>query len=157
MTLEFTNLSDYKKQKYWKSIHARISNKNDVINAIDNIPERTVIDEGLNKHGDAFIDFLIEARMAITNGRARGRNEFSSVSTRGKSLVDYIAVPQENFSSCISCDVYPISEIIDNSGLCAYISENSKPSDHSPIKLIHWRIFKKMFQNICILWDSLRE
>lgn len=27
MTLEFTNLSDYKKQKYWKSIHARISNK----------------------------------------------------------------------------------------------------------------------------------
>ena len=27
VTLEFTNLSDYIKQKYWKSVHARISNK----------------------------------------------------------------------------------------------------------------------------------
>ena len=101
------------------------------------MPKRQVIDECFNKHGEAFLDFLIEARLAVTNGRIPGRNDFTSVSTRGKSLVDYIAVPHENFSQCVTCDVHPINEIIERCGFYSLISERSKQSDHSPIKLTY--------------------
>ena len=116
-------------------INARISNKKDTINVIDHIPDRTAIDEGYNKHGEAFLDFLIEARLAVTNGRINGHNDFTSVSTRGKSLVDYIAVPHENLIQCVSCDVHPNLDIIERNELYSLISEHSKPSDHSPVKL----------------------
>ena len=118
-------------------INSRIADRHDVISAIDNIPVREVIDTQLNKHGEAFLDFLIEARMAVVNGRVPGRNVFTSCSVRGTSVVDYFAVPLEDISHCVSCDVYPLNEFIESSGLQSLISERCKASDHSPIKLTY--------------------
>ena len=65
---------------------------------------------------ESFLDFLKESRMVTTNGRINGANNFTSISSKGKSVVDYIAVPIENINECISCDVYLVSEIIANNG-----------------------------------------
>ena len=118
-------------------INSRISNRQDAISSLDDIPEREILDTHLNKHGEAFLDFLIEARMAVTNGRVQGRNEFTTFSARGKAVVDYFALPHENIANCISCDVYPVSEIATDSSVHSLISERSKLSDHSPVKLIY--------------------
>ena len=117
--------------------NGRISNRQDAISALDDISEREIIDNHLNKHGEAFLDFLMEARMAVTNGRVPGRNEFTSCSPRGMAVVDYFALPHENIANCISCDVYPVNEIIEDSSIHSLISERSKTSDHSPIKLTY--------------------
>ena len=117
--------------------NSRISDRHDVISDIDIIPEREAVDTHLNKHGEAFLDFLIEARMAVTNGRVPGRNAFTSCSVRGTAVVDYFAVPLENVAHCISCDVYPLNESIESAGLHSLISERCKASDHSPVKLTY--------------------
>ena len=118
-------------------LNARISSKPDTIDIVDLIPDRETIDESFNKHGEAFLEFLLESRMIVTVGRVPGNLDFSSVSGRGKALVDWFAVPQENLDKCVSCDVIPLNEIIVKGDFQSLISNNCKPSDHSPIKLTY--------------------
>ena len=116
-------------------LNSRIGDKQDAIMVVDDVPRRETIDSVQNKHGESFLDFLIEARMFITNGRVNGRDEFTSVSARGKSVVDYFAVPHENIGNCISCDVQPVSAIIESCGLEPMVAERSKAPDHSLVSL----------------------
>jgi len=50
-----------------------------------------------NSHGKALIDFLKCTNMCILNGRFEG-DAFTSVSTKGLSVVDYCLVRMEDFS-----------------------------------------------------------
>ena len=100
----------------FSDLNSRIGDNQGAIAAVDDIPKRETIDNAQNKHGESFLDFLIEARMFITNGRANGRNEFTSVSAWGKSVVDYLAVPHEYIGNCISCDLQLVSAIIESCG-----------------------------------------
>ena len=115
--------------------NSRISDQKDAITAIDYVTDRSTIDFTLNKHGEAFIDFLKESRMVITNGRINGVNNFTSISSKGKSVVDFVAVPIDNVDQCITCNVHLVSEIIEENGFESFISERCKPPDHSPICL----------------------
>ena len=112
-----------------------MGNNQDSISLIDDVPERECIDNVCNSHGEAFIDFLHEARMLITNGRVAGKNTFTSISARGSSVVDYFAVSQDDFKNCISCNVSPVNEIISNNHLESMLSERCRAPDHSLISL----------------------
>ena len=115
--------------------NSRISNEIDNIPIIDNIPMREIIDFTLNKHGESFLDFLKESRMIVAQDRVKGENNFTSVSSKGKSCVDYMTISIENIDQCISCDVHPTSDIITSNGLEVFVSEKCKPPDHSVISL----------------------
>ena len=49
-------------------LNCRLGKLFDYIPEIDLVDERTVIDESDNTYGQAFVDFLLEGKMAILNG-----------------------------------------------------------------------------------------
>ena len=58
---------------------------------IDTIPNRKPIDSHVNQHGKSFIDFLLEAKLCILNGRVSRHNDnYTCISSRGTSVVDCI-------------------------------------------------------------------
>ncbi|CAC5416748.1 unnamed protein product [Mytilus coruscus] len=69
----------------------------------------------------------------MLNGRADGNNDFTCVSKRGRSVVDYVFTPHEQLDMCTSCDVYLMSDLIVDTGLNF---EKSVP-DHG---LIVWTV-----------------
>ena len=117
--------------------NGRISDKPDIINAVDGeCATRNVIDTGHNKHGDALLDFLIESRMVVTNGRIpEGTNDFTSISSKGTAVVDYIVVPQENMVNCYHFNVETMSEIMSKNNLEPMLSTRCKAPDHSLLTL----------------------
>lgn len=75
-------------------LNSRIGEMTDFILDVDGIPCRTVIDKTVNQHGHTFTDFLIDSKMYVLNGRfCNNLDNYTSVSTRGRSVVDFIAVP----------------------------------------------------------------
>ena len=92
----------YQYQNYGKTIicgdfNSRTGDESVYIEGVDTIPVRQVIDTTLNKHGDHLLDFLIDCNMCVVNGRL-GLNDFTHVSHRGCSVVDYVIVPHEQLS-----------------------------------------------------------
>ena len=86
-----------------------------------------VIDETKNSHGHAFIDFLVETKLAIANGRCCPLSDrFTSISHNGKSVVDI-------FSQIIDFKVKPITELVDEMNLMS-IAEG-RISEHSVLKM----------------------
>ena len=87
-------------------LNARIGTKDDFVSGIDKIPSRRVLDKNNNKHGDAFIEFLIENKLCVVNGRIdNGTNNFTFISTRGKSVVDFFVVSTDNLNTCVKFEV----------------------------------------------------
>ena len=81
-------------------INSRINNHNDFIENVDELPQRIAIDETISNHGHSFIDFLLEGRLAVVNGRICPLNDnFTCILTHGKSVVDYFVVAQENLAN----------------------------------------------------------
>ena len=64
---------------------------------------KSMLSVTVNEHGHSFLDFLNEAKMFVLNGRFNGSdNNFTSVSTRGKAVVDYICVPCDDLEKNVS-------------------------------------------------------
>ncbi len=69
-------------------VNSRIGSKKDYIQNIHNIPLQKVIDYTSNKHAQQFIDFLLESKMCILNGRICPENDnFTCVRTNGSSIM----------------------------------------------------------------------
>ncbi len=82
-------------------VNSRSVSKQDFVQNIDNISPRVVQDNISNKHGEEFIDFILESKMCILNGRVCPENDnFTSVRTLGRSVVDYICTFHDNLSNC---------------------------------------------------------
>ena len=116
-------------------LNGRIGDKLDTIDAVDHVNSRDVVDYTTNKHGDALLDFLIESRMVVANGRIEGSNDFTSISLRGKSVVDYFIVPIENISSCSSFKVMPVTDMMQHYNFETLLSERCRAPDHSVLVL----------------------
>ena len=83
--------------------NARIGEENDVIHNIDNVAQRVVLDEIKNPRGDVFTDFLKDMQLCVINGRVTPQNDnFTFVSTHGRSVVDYIVTHHDCLEYCIS-------------------------------------------------------
>ena len=86
---------------------------NDVIVDIDAVDKRAVLDSTKNQHGQCLIDFLLESRLCIVNGRVNKENDnYTCISAKGKSVVDYIIVPHNDIKHCTSFCVLPYTDYV---------------------------------------------
>ena len=90
--------------------NSRCADLNDYIKGVDNLSDREVVDFQVNKYGHILLDFLMNSNFCILNGRNSIKNDFTSVSTKGSSVVDYCFVSHSDFY------VYTASELINLSG-----------------------------------------
>lgn len=61
------------------------------------------------------------------------QDDFTSISYKGKAVVDYQCVPHDNFINCKSFKVLTVQEIIDKHNLHGLIGERLRPPDHSAL------------------------
>ena len=70
--------------------NSRCGESSDYIEGVDDVIEREIIDYSSNHYGDLLLSFLIDCNLCMLNGRTNGKNDFTHVSHRGKSVVDYV-------------------------------------------------------------------
>ena len=87
-----------------------------------------------NSQGNEFIDFLQEMSMCVLNGRFNQDN-FTCVSHKGRSVVDYICVLHDQFNMYNNFNVKTITELIDQLNLSELVSVLSRPPDHAIISV----------------------
>ena len=93
-----------------------------------------MIDNTINQHGHLLIEFLNEAKLCVLNGRFdETENNFTSISTRGKAVVDYICVPHDVIKDCMSFKIRTARSIIQDGNLAGLLGERCKAPDHSAL------------------------
>ena len=115
----------------------RVGTKTDFLKGIDNITPRNSIDQTVNGHGNVFIEFLLESKLCVLNGRVTPQSDdFTSVITRSKSVVDFIAVLHENIVLYRSLVVNTMSDFLEKYNLYHQNSENCEIFDHSVLTAV---------------------
>ncbi|XP_060597913.1 uncharacterized protein LOC132751716 [Ruditapes philippinarum] len=116
--------------------NSRVGELDDHIAGIDQIPSRDVKDYTVNAYGEILIDFLINSNFCILNGRNFTKNDFTSVSVKGASVVDYCLVPHDSMDHFSDFCVTLTSDVINNCKNIIKFAPSSIP-DHS---LLSWNI-----------------
>ena len=93
--------------------NSRCGPNNDYIEGVDDIVPRSVIDYTEILNGDLFIEFLTDINFAILNGRI-AVNDFTYISPRWRSVVDYICVPYEQFEYISDFSVIKMMDLINS-------------------------------------------
>ncbi|VDI02802.1 Hypothetical predicted protein [Mytilus galloprovincialis] len=117
--------------------NSRCSDFSDSIEGIDCLPERDIVDFQTNGYGNIFCDFLIDVNCCILNGRKTLTNDFTFVSTRGSSVVDYCILPYEMLDSFNSFSVTRATTIIQSLGEPGRYDLRKIVPDHS---LLTWNM-----------------
>ena len=117
--------------------NARVGHLDDCNEALDDtIPKRQNIDDTVNSHGHTFTEFLKDAKMCMLNGRISPLNDnFTSISVKGKSVVDYMCVQHEDVRFCKNFCVTTCSSLMHTHGLQPLLSDECKAPDHSILTL----------------------
>ena len=124
--------------------NARVGDEEDFITGVDTLPQRDVVDYSKNQHGSLFIDFLISTNMCILNGRNCKHNDFTSVTSKGSAVVDYVLVPYECLNRFKQFEVLLATELIQQNFDVSTL-ENVVIPDHS---FLVWEIsVKALLQN----------
>ena len=117
-------------------LNSRCGDSDDFIAGVDEIPHRTVVDFISNKYGELLIDFLINCNFCILNGRNELRNDFTSISTKGCSVVDYCLVSHDALSNFSSFSVTRATDLINQCNDVSGVATSGIP-DHS---VLTWKI-----------------
>ena len=113
-------------------MNARIGKMQDTIDTIDEVNARKVIDDKTNQHGIAFIEFLQESCMCILNGRYDPEFDcFTSVSTKGSAVVDYICTMKDQLHMFHDFKVESCLDIVNTLGIQHLVGARSKIPDHA--------------------------
>ena len=114
-------------------LNARCGNGIDTLSDDTDIPERHVMDTcTVNLYGEKIIDFVRDMTLCIVNGRVSPeKDNYTSISNRGRSVVDYILTQQHFLSNCNDFAVHTVTDLIEQFNLQYYVSSSSKPPDHS--------------------------
>ena len=80
--------------------NARRGSKKDFNADLDHIPLRSCTDTVVNKFGEHFIEFLTYCNLCVLNGRGShpARDTYTSISSKGLAVVDYVCVPYEQLN-----------------------------------------------------------
>ena len=106
----------------FEDFNARVGKVNDYNCEFDEIRSRMVIDEVCNKNGQLFIDFLNDSKFCVLNGRfGEQSTQYTSISTRGKAVVDYVCVPHDVLEQCLDFKIYNCNDMIDSFNLTEHI------------------------------------
>ena len=74
--------------------NSRLGDLVDYIEGVDEVPPRDILDFSKNAHGQYFCNFFTDSNCCILNGRVDPtKNDYTSISVKGKAVVDYFAVP----------------------------------------------------------------
>ena len=77
------------------------------------VVKRISIDTVKNAHGDALLEFIVDGKLALLNRRVDPNNDdYTFISSRGKSVVDYFIVPQDNRRIIKSFKVDLVSDLL---------------------------------------------
>ncbi len=99
---------------------------------IDSLPNRNVLDKTVHGHGEALIGFMQYAKLCSLNGRlSPENNNFTCISPKDLSIVDYIIVPHDVFHKYNTLNVYTMTEAADTCNLAPLIGNRCKLPDHS--------------------------
>ena len=110
--------------------NSRIGDMDDFITGVDVLTERDVIDYTMNSYGEIFCEFLLNANCCVLNGRNYYHNDFTYVSTKGSSVVDYCVIPYENLRHYKNFEVKRASVICNKSAISGIFDPKHIP-DHS--------------------------
>ena len=117
-------------------MNSRVGKTDDFIETIDEIPVRSVIDFDKNYYGDRLIEFLKDSKFCMLNGPLTSDlNNFTFVSTRGLSVVDYILVPHVTLKSCKYFRVDCMSDILNQFSFFDLLLPSCKQPDHSLLSI----------------------
>ncbi len=116
-------------------VNARCGENTDFIEGVDCVPPRTIVDNVENEYGDLFVDHMTTTSMCMLNGRVGESdcNCFTSISKKGKAVVDYAWVPHEQLSQWANFKVNTVSGLIESLGLSV---PDTQP-DHS---VLQWEL-----------------
>lgn len=110
----------------------RMGPLSDTIWHCDTIPPRKIFDNTRNRYGQELIDFLNESKCCVLNGRYNCDNT-TSISCRGRAVVDYLCVPHETLAKCCDFKVLTVQEIAADNNLLGLLGQRSRVSDHSAL------------------------
>ena len=115
--------------------NSRIGERSDYIEGVDMMEEREVVDTKENAYCDLFCDFLVSANCVVLNGRKNSLNDFTCVSTRGHSVVDYIVMPHHLIDEYSNFEVFRASALF-TSAQCTGVIDPTTGNlpDHSLLK-----------------------
>ena len=111
--------------------NARCGNDSDFIEGVDEVPERETVDFRKNSYGEIFLDFLIKSNCAMLNGRCNSKVEFTSVSTKGLAVVDYVIVSHDLLHACDEIKTISAADLFMQAGLVGFADMKHNISDHS--------------------------
>lgn len=91
------------------------------------LPKRNNLDPEINEQGRMLIDFCIESKMRILNGRIDGDSLgfHTYYCPRGSSSIDYFLVSEDIFHEFVYLHVFPPNELSDHSLLWTGLKNNS--------------------------------
>lgn len=115
--------------------NARIADMADCIEGVDQIPGREILHFKKNAYGDLFCEFLINSNCFILNGRQSKKNDFTSISVKGMSVVDYIVVPYEDLYLYTDFEVIRVSDLPNVGVETKLMPDHSLLSCIMPLKL----------------------
>ena len=99
-------------------VNSRVGNKVDFVEHVDDLSKRHITDHVTNSHGETFIDFLLESKLCILNGRVCPENDdYTCVKTIGSSVVDYVCTFHDNINNCVYFKVHLVRKLFDNLGI----------------------------------------
>ena len=93
-------------------VNGRCDDESDLVSFIDDIdiPNRVILDDVNNARGVAFVDFLKSIQFSMLNGRFYPQDgNYTCISHRGKSVVDYIFLPHECFKCVKKFTVFTVT------------------------------------------------
>ena len=111
--------------------NARCGGLQDVDDANGVVHERVNIDPVANEQGELLAECLLSSGFCLVNGR-KSRDDFTCISARGASVVDYCIVPVEELDYVTNFSVVTMSTC--EEVLC-YQEEGYRTPDHS---LLRW-------------------
>jgi hypothetical protein len=94
---------------------------------------REVIDATENHYGNLLVNFLVDNNVCMLNGRVGNNDNFTCVSKKGRSVVDYVLIPHGNLPSVSDFKVNMISDLIN----IFSVDVPEKRPDHS---LLEWKL-----------------
>ena len=99
---------------------------------IDKVSPRKVLYKTVNNHRKALREFLLESKCCVLNSRVTPENDnYTFVSTRGTSIVDYIISPHDCVKQVQSCHVDLCADIVSELRLEQLLSDRCKTPDHT--------------------------
>ena len=98
------------------NFYSRCGDMVDFIEGIDDLGHRETIDFNVNQYGHLLIEFLLNSNMCILNGRNCNSNDFTCITSTGRSVVDFCLVSHENLPIISELKVCKVTYIINAIG-----------------------------------------